>query len=575
MRVNPLHAIDFYKTDHRRQYPEGTTEVYSNLTARSSKWANVMRDNFDDKIVFFGLQYFLKHFLVDSWNEHFFKKPIKSIVTSYKRRMDSSLGEDAIDIDHIIALHDLGYLPLQINALPEGSRVPIGVPILTIVNTNPKFFWLTNYIETVISAYLWKPITSATTAFEYRKILQRYAKETGADESFIDFQAHDFSFRGMSSLQDAAVSGAAHLTSFLGTDAIPGIDLLEDYYDASTHDGIIGCSVPATEHSVMCMGTEDGELETFKRLINDLYPKGIISIVSDTWDFWKVITEYVVTLKDDILAREGKVVIRPDSGDPVKIICGDIEVYDFSDLKEYDLCKCEAEIEDHIAGEVVDKASNGEYSDDECASGYFLFKGKVYKTVLSLEWGRDGPKAYFLDGFSIESTAEYTMTPENKGAVQCLWETFGGTETKEGYKTLDQHIGLIYGDSITLQRAEQILSKLKAKGFASDNIVFGVGSYTYQYATRDNFGFAMKATSGVVNGERRDIFKNPKTDDGTKKSAKGLLRVEREGETFVLYDQQSEVQEKFGALQLKFVNGELVNTTNLNQIRANIKQERK
>ena len=491
MHINPLTAIDFYKADHRRQYPEGTTEVYSNFTARSSRLANVMRNNFDDKIVFFGLQYFMKHFLVDSWDKDFFSQSKSYILHNYKHRMDTSLGKDAIDIKHIAALHDLGYLPLKIKALPEGSRVPIGVPVLTVVNTHPDFFWLTNYIETIISAYLWKPITSATIALEYKKILQNYAKETGADESFIDYQAHDFSFRGMSSLQDAALSGAAHLTSFYGTDTIPAIDLLEYYYNASACREMIGCSVPATEHSVMCMGTQDGELETFKRLINDLYPAGVISIVSDTWDFWRVITEYVVALKDDILSRKGKVVIRPDSGNPVKIICGD----------------------------------------------------------------RDSPEG----------------TPEYKGAVQCLWEVFGGTKTKKGYKTLDQHIGLIYGDSITLQRAEEILLRLSAQGFASDNIVFGIGSYTYQYATRDNFGFAMKATSGIVNGERRDIFKNPKTDDGTKKSAKGLLRVESKDDTFVLYDQQSVEEEKKGILEVKFLDSEIVNQTSLAKIRGLIK----
>jgi len=254
MNVNPLTAIDFYKADHRSQYPEGTTEVYSNFTARSSKLGKVMKETFDDKIVFFGLQYFIKDFLIDSWNKNFFEKDKDKVVARYKRRMDLSLGEDAISMEHIEALHDLGYLPFKIKALPEGTRVPIGVPVLTIVNTHPEFFWLTNYIETIISSYLWKPITSATTAFEYKKILTQYAQKTGTALDFIPFQSHDFSFRGMSSLQDAVISGAAHLTSFWGTDTVPAIDLLEDYYGADAEKEMIGCSVPATEHSVMCMG---------------------------------------------------------------------------------------------------------------------------------------------------------------------------------------------------------------------------------------------------------------------------------------------------------------------------------
>ncbi len=487
--MNPLTAIDFYKTDHRRQYPEGTTQVYANFTPRSGRLANVI-DRDDIKVVFFGLQYFIKDFLIDTWNQEFFERDKTKVVSQYKRRMDTSLGENTIDTAHIEALHDLGYLPLKIKALPEGSKVPMGVPVLTVVNTHPDFFWLTNYIETIMSCYLWKPITSATTAFEYKKLLTKYAKLTGTPLDVVQFQAHDFSFRGLSSWQDAAISGAAHLTSFYGTDTVSAIDLLEEYYDIDATQELIGASVPATEHSVMCMGTSEGELETFRRLIEDIYPHGIVSIVSDTWDFWQVITEYLVLLKQKILDRQGKVVIRPDSGNPVKIICGD-------------------------------------------------------------------------DDAPID-------TPEYKGAVECLWEIFGGTKTETGYKMLDSHIGLIYGDSITLTRATEILQKLKAKGFTSGNIVFGVGSYTYQYVTRDNFGFAVKATSGIVNQERRDIFKNPKTGNGEKKSARGLLRVEKKDGTFVLYEQQTPNQEAQGELKPIFVDSKLVKTHSLTDIRARI-----
>lgn len=493
MHINPLTAIDFYKADHRRQYPEGTTEVYANFTPRSSHLAKMGKD-YDNKVVFFGLQYFIQDFLWKAWTRQFFPLNKKCVVEEYKRRMDTSLGKDAIPTDHIEALHDLGYLPIKIKALPEGSRVPIGVPCLTIVNTHPDFFWLTNYLESVMSCYLWKPITSATIAYEYKKLLTQYARRTGTPEEFVMYQAHDFSFRGMSGPQDAALSGAGHLTSFYGTDSVLAIDLLESHYFGDPSKEIIGCSVPATEHSVMCMGMEDGELETFKRLITEIYPTGIISIVSDTWDFWKVITEYLVELKDIILKRDGKVVIRPDSGDPVKIICGD----------------------------------------------------------------PDAPIG----------------SPQYKGAVKCLWQVFGGTKTdNRGYISLNEHIGLIYGDSITIDRAEEILRRLESKGFASGNVVFGVGSYTYQHVTRDCFGFAMKATSGVVNGERRDIFKNPKTDSGIKKSAKGLLRVEQEGDTLVLYDQQTEEQEKQGLLQKVYENGEPYHNQGLTAIRERVVKE--
>ncbi|EPF73990.1 nicotinate phosphoribosyltransferase [Acinetobacter rudis] len=492
MKINPLNAIDFYKADHRRQYPDGTEYVYANFTPRSSRLARMLAD-FDDKVIFFGLQGFIKHFLIDTWNEGFFQQPKNKVVAAYKHRMDSALGEGAIPVDHIEMLHDLGYLPLRIKALPEGSRVNMRVPVLTLVNTDPRFFWLTNYIETILSAELWKSCTTATIAYEYKRLLTQFAQKTGAPLDFLPLQGHDFSSRGMSGIYDAAQSGVGHLTSFIGTDSVASIDYAENYYNAT---GIIGVSVPATEHSVMCMGAEDNELETFRRLICDLYPSGVISIVSDTWDFWRVITQFTVALKSEILTRKpnalglAKLVFRPDSGDPVKIICGD-------------------------------------------------------------------PDAQF-------------DSPAYKGAVQCLWEIFGGTTTDKGYKVLNERIGLIYGDSITLERAQDILQNLESKGFASNNLVFGIGSFTYNYLTRDNFGFAVKATWGQVNGVGRELFKDPITDSGVKKSAKGLLRVEESEIGFTLFDQQTQEQEKKGALKVVFENGKLIDECNLNQIRERL-----
>lgn len=486
MTIFPPHATDFYKTGHIRQYPAGTTLVYSNFTCRSDKWADVLPD-FDHKVVFFGLQGVCQWMLSEFWDKSFFDRPRDEVVGKFKRRMDDSLGIGAVDSSYIGKLHDLGYLPILIKALPEGSRVNMRVPLFTIQNTHPDFYWLTNYLETQLSAELWKGITSATTSFEYRRLLNRYAQETGSPASFVPWQGHDFSMRGMSGIGDATLSGAAHLLSFTGTDTISAIDYLEDYYGAS---GLIGGSVPATEHSVMCMGGVDDEIGTFRRLICDLYPAGVVSIVSDTWDFWKVLTEFTVTLREQILARQGTVVFRPDSGDPVKIIVGDPEAPEGS--------------------------------------------------------------------------------PESKGAVQCLWEVFGGTTTPQGFRLLDDHIKLIYGDSITLDRAQRILAGLKEKGFGSGNMVFGVGSFTYQHVTRDTFGTAIKATFGRVNGEERELFKEPKTDDGVKKSARGLIRVEKDGDKFVLYDRQTWEQEGQGMLEPVFQDGELKRFESLETIRKRL-----
>ncbi len=480
--MNTIHLTDGYKVDHKNQYPKGTELIYSNWTPRKSRIEGI------DKVVFFGLQYFIKKYLQEAFDTDFFGQSKIAAVQKYKRRISAYLGPDAITYEHIGALHDLGYLPIEIKAVPEGMQVPIRMPMFTIKNTLSEFFWLTNFLETIMSCIIWMPCTSATMSLQYRKILNKYAALTGGDLDFVPLQAHDFSFRGMAGLEAAMMSGAGHLLNFQGTDTIPAIDFLEQYYNTDCEEEIIGVSVPATEHSVMCMGTEDDEINTFIRLIEDTYPNGVVSIVSDTWDFWKVIVEFLPQLKDKILARNGKVVIRPDSGDPVKIICGDKEA---------------------------------------------------------------------LIG-----------TPAYKGAVECLWETFGGTVTEKGYKLLDTHIGLIYGDSITLDRCETICKQLEAKGFASTNLVFGIGSYTYQYVTRDTFGFAMKATYGEVNGTGRAIFKNPKTDDGTKISAKGLLRLDgTKNEVVNMKEEVSKEEESGGLLEIVYRDGEVIKETSLREIR--------
>jgi len=478
-----MNLCDGYKVDHRSQYPDNTELVYSNWTPRKSRIEGI------DKVVFFGLQYFIKKYLIETFDRDFFQQPKNEVIKKYKRRINGYLGPDAITYDHVEALHDLGYLPIEIKALPEGTEVPIRMPMFTIKNTLSDFFWITNFLETILSCVIWMPCTSATIARQYRKILDGFAEKTGGDPELVNWQGHDFSFRGMAGLEAAMMSGAGHLLSFTGTDSIPSIDFLEEYYGADVEKELVGGTVSATEHSVMCMGTQNDEIGTFRRLVTETYPAGIVSIVSDTWDYWKVITEYIPVLKKEILARDGKVVIRPDSGDPIKIICGDPD------------------------------ATPG--------------------------------------------------SPAFKGSVECLWEIFGGTTTDKGYNLLDQHIGLIYGDSITIERCTAICEQLEAKGFASTNVVFGIGSYTYQYVTRDTFGFAMKATYGEVNGEGRPIFKDPKTDDGTKKSAKGLLKLTRDAAGELQMEEMvSAKEEQEGLLETVYKDGKLTKECTLAGIRA-------
>lgn len=518
---NPLTKIDFYKADHRRQYPEGTCLVYSNFTARKSRIEGV------EEVVFFGMQYVILSFLIRDWNNGFFNRPKDVVVAEYKRRMDNALGKDAVPVDHIEALHDLGYLPLEIKALPEGTLVPIKVPCFTIRNTRDEQFWLVNYLESVLSNKIWKPITSATIALQYRKVFEKYYRETvssdGDGSAAVMWQGHDFSMRGMSGDEDSCTSGAAHLLSFFGTDTVAAIDFLEDFYFANSDKEMIGGSVPATEHSVMCMGGMEDEFGTFRRLITELYPSGIVSIVSDTWDYWQVINEFLPALKEEIISRTGnplgidKVVIRPDSGDPYRIIVG------------------------YFPHEV--------HNDEE---GTYTLNGvgeKVYLTQHEID-----------------------------GSIERMWQTFGGSLTPQGYRQLCPKIGLIYGDSITLQRQKLILEGLKRKGYCSTNVVLGIGSFTYEYQTRDTFGFAMKATYGEIKSpvtstqvEGREIFKDPKTDDGTKKSARGLLAVvEDRDRNLVLKDRCTWEEEREGLLETVFLDGAIAKAQTLSEIRERL-----
>lgn len=480
--MNGLLLTDGYKTGHHQQYPKGTEEVYSNWTPRSNKYA----PKGCNKVLSFGQQYVIK-WLHDYFNDNFFTKPKEQVCNEIQEELSLYLGTN-YDVSHYEKLHDLQYLPIKVKSLPEGIEVPVRVPMLTVVNTEKDFYWVTNFLETVLSTMLWQPMTSASIAMQYKRIFKKWALLTDSENiGFIDFQGHDFSMRGMGGLESALSSGMGHASVFLGSDTLPVISGLRKYYDAT---GFVVGSVNATEHSVMCAGTKEDEIGTFRNLMKT-YPKGILSVVSDTWDLWKVLAEYLPKLKNEILARDGKLVIRPDSGDPVDIICGEVR---------------------QIGG----------------------------------------------------------LLPKDKGVVELLWEIFGGTINKEEFKVLDPHIGAIYGDSITTERAEQICKRLHDKGFATTNVVLGIGSFTYQFNTRDTFGFAMKATSVVVEGERREIFKDPITDDGIKKSAKGLIRVDLVDGTYKFTDQVSLVEEEKGELQIIYNNGKFLNPTNLEQIRERI-----
>ena len=385
----------------------------------------------------------------------------------------------------------------------------------------------------------------------------------------------------MSGVEDASRSGAGPLaTGLLGTDTVGAIDYIEDYYGHGLNldNYLIAASVPATEHAVsssnilsraarMESGSDIGdyvdtrllaEAEFLLDYITKVIPTGIASYVADTYDYWNVLSKFLAMpyIKKAILGRDGKLVIRPDSGDPVDVICG-VELPSFEDNKY---------LHDNLVEHGYKIVNNGNYdtscNEDE-VSFFYRVDGVVYKCLGAVDVEYDRSLT-----FDLYETIEHELTPQEKGSIEVLWEIFGGTVNEAGFKVLDSHIGLIYGDSITIDRADKIFKRLMDKGFASCNVVLGVGSYTYQMNSRDTFGTAMKATVTGIKGDYLDIYKDPATGDKLKKSAKGFLHVFRDtnGE-FQLVDQVDPDTEKLGELKVRFKDGKFFNHENIKLVR--------
>lgn len=487
-KSNALNYCDGYKVGHSMMMAPGTTKLYGTWIPRSLKYA----PKGVKKIVSFGQQIVVR-WLHDTWKEGFFDITLEE-AQLFAKDMSLYLGLP-YDGEHFDKLHKLGYLPVCIKSLPEGIETDANIPHMTFINTVDGFAWLTLYLETVISSLAWKPSTSATIALQYRRNLTEWVKKTDPTNMWlIDYLAHDFSARGLNP-HDMLSSGLGHATSFRSSDTLICIPAARYYYD-EPKDQVCINSVNASEHSVSTTKIFTvGEQQMIEDWMK-LFPKGILSIVSDTFDLWKLITVYLVALKDQILSREGKLVIRPDSGDPVDIICGTL---------------------------------------------------------------------HYATGHRAD------ITPKQKGVIELLWDIFGGTINEQGYKVLDPHIGAIYGDSITLERQVEIYKKLEAKGFACTNIVLGVGSYTYQMNTRDTLGFAAKGAWFENNGKGIDIYKDPVTDDGTKKSLKGLLCVDKnESGEYVVETQCTPEREGQGYLKPIYENGFFYNQTSLTKIREEL-----
>ena len=546
---SPILFADFYKPSHISMYDKRSEIVQDNMTPRNAKHFIHFADN-DQRVMFAGLQGFIKWFLIDMFNNNFFNLPKEEAVADYREVCDSSIGIGMVETWGFEALHDLGYLPLEIRALPEGTLSPVQVPMFTIQNTHPDFYWLPNFLESVISAETWKTITTATTFWQYRKLSEKWAAETCDNNDHVAFQNHCFAYRGEAGTHDAAQSEFGQLINSMGTDTIPAILYARRYYNMKGK--FVAGSIPASEHSVATTNigfivkeieentvTQEfmsldqkrflAEVEFLKRYITEIFPKGFVSYVADSYDFWAIITKAAAILKQEIMARDGRVVFRPDSGIPEHIIAG------------YRIEEFETE--------------DGFYN-----KGSFALKTEV-------AYFKDTDR-YVLLSQTDDDDKEITRH-EAIGAIQCLWEIFGGEVNSKGYKVLDTHVGLIYGDSITVARAKDIFERLKEKGFASSNIVYGVGSFTTQYTTRDSLGMAVKATGAVIDGQQIMVVKEPKTDL-SKKSAKGFLKVVRNmfGQLELIDNcQLEEVQSDDNELRRVFYNGKLIVDEDLTTIR--------
>jgi nicotinamide phosphoribosyltransferase len=511
-KINPLYESDGYKVAHKAMLAKDTTRLYGTWIPRSLKYM----PGGIDKIMSTGQQLVVRYLHSTFAENFFFTKELESVRNSnttedefyYKQEamkfisdMSKYLGME-YDGKHFEDLWDLGYLPIKIKAIPEGIFTQPNIPHMTFINTVDDYAWLTLFLETYISKLAWQMPTAATIANKFKQNSIEWVNKTDKNNLWLaDFMCHDFHSRGGNPFTSIAV-GLGHSISNKGSDTLNVIPASRYYYDEEEGSMPI-FSVNASEHSVSTTKIFTvGEQQMIADWLKT-FNKGILSIVSDTFDLWKLITEYLPANKEAIMARDGKVVIRPDSGNPVDIICGTIEQSE-----------------------------------------------------------EDSKKAYC----------------ENKGVIELLWDIFGGTINEQGYKVLDSHIGAIYGDSINLEKQVEIYKRLEAKGFAATNIVLGVGSFTYVMLTRDSAGYAAKGSWFEVKDENPllkvsyNIYKNPITDDGQKRSLKGLMCVtqnEHNGELEVIQECDWNLENK-GMLQTIYENGEFYNQTTLTEIRQRI-----
>jgi nicotinamide phosphoribosyltransferase len=297
---NLILNTDSYKVSMFKQYPAGTTGVYSYIESRGGRY---------DRTVMFGLQAFIKEYLLE---------PINQADIDIADEILTAHGEpfNRAGWQYILDKHN-GYLPVVIRAVPEGTVVPVSNVLATIENTDPECFWLTTWLETALLRAVWYPVTVATQSHKIKQVILDALEKTG-DPTAIDFKLHDFGARGVSSLESAGIGGAAHLVNFMGTDTITGVLYAREYYNA----GISGFSIPAAEHSTITSWGRDNEVKAYENMLKQFAkPGSIVAIVSDSYDIYNAVDKlWGEELRQQVIDSGATVVIRPDSGDP-DVVC--------------------------------------------------------------------------------------------------------------------------------------------------------------------------------------------------------------------------------------------------------------
>lgn len=314
--INPMLLIDFYKAVHAEMLPTKITKSVSYFTPRMS------RVRMWNKVVMFGLQGFVKTYLIDYFNERFFERPIDEVISEYERIMDASLGKGVYGLQKIKDLHALGYLPIEIWALPEGTKVPMHVPMFCITNTHDDFAWLPQALESLISAEAWHPMLAATVGATYRDIVNKFYDETCDDSVSRNKALGSFDFRGEECTDSAIKAAAGWCLSFVNTATVPVIPYLEKLYNCDCTKEPVAFGSPSTEHAVMCSNyaVDGDEVTLLKRLLTEIYPDTSFSAVLDSYDYWNVIDNVLPQIKPEIMAHNGCMLMRGDSGDCIEVV---------------------------------------------------------------------------------------------------------------------------------------------------------------------------------------------------------------------------------------------------------------